>query len=235
MILRCIVIDDEPLARKGLREYIHDTDFLAYCGEFQNASEASDYINQHEVDLMFLDIRMPKISGVDFLKKLENPPLVIFTTAFTEYAIESYELNVIDYLLKPISFQRFEKAAQKALDFFTLKKKTKAEVDHFFIKANQIIEKVFFREILFVEAMQNYCIIHMQDKKLITYSTLTAMIEKLPTERFMKVHKSFVVSLDEIKSYSSNFVIIGQTNIPISRMLKTEVLKKLSGNQLSGK
>jgi DNA-binding LytR/AlgR family response regulator len=229
MKLRCIVIDDEPLARKGLREYIEDTDFLSIQGEFQNALDAADFLKRTSIDLLFLDIRMPKLSGIDFLKKLENPPLVIFTTAYTEYAIESYELNVIDYLLKPISTERFKKASQKALDYFTLQKKSNPTVDYFFIKANQKIEKIFFNEILYVEAMQNYCIIHTQDKKLITYSTLTAMNEKLPAEKFMKAHKSFVVAINKVNAVAGNELLIGPAKIPISRTIKDEVLKKIVG------
>jgi DNA-binding LytR/AlgR family response regulator len=229
MKLRCIVVDDEPLARQGLSEYIQDLDFLSYSGAFQNALEASDYLKQNEVDLMFLDIRMPKLSGVDFLKKLETPPLVIFTTAYTEYAIESYELNVIDYLVKPISFGRCEKAVQKAHDYFSFRVKSNPQAEYCFIKANQKIEKLFFNEILYVEAMQNYCIIYTGDKKLITYSTLTAMIEKLPTHKFMKVHKSYVVAVDKVNALSGNELNIGQALIPVSRTLKNEVIKKISG------
>lgn len=229
MKLRCIVIDDEPLARKGLREYIQDIDFLSFCGEFQHALDALNYLNQNSVDLMFLDIRMPKLSGIDFLKKLKNPPLVILTTAYSEYAIESYELNVIDYLVKPISFERLKKASRKAHDYFTLQQKSNAGADHFFIKANQKIEKIFFYEILYIEAMQNYCIIHLTDKKLITYSTLTAMIEKVPAENFMKVHKSYVVAIDKVNAVAGNELFIGQTKIPISRAIKSEVLEKITG------
>lgn len=235
MKLRCIVVDDEPLARKGIREYIQDIEFLTHCGDFQNPLEASDYLKQNEVDLMFLDIRMPKLSGVAFLKQLENPPLVIFTTAYTEYAIESYELNVVDYLVKPISFDRFEKAVQKALEYFSFRVKSNPQAEYFFIKVNQKIEKLFFNEILYVEAMQNYCIIYTRDKKLITYSTLIAMIEKLPAHRFIKVHKSFIVSIDKVNALDGNEIIIGASRIPVSRTLKDEVMTRILGNNLFGR
>lgn len=231
MKLTCIIIDDEPLARKGLEEYVADLNYVQHLASFENATTADTYLTKQPVDLMLLDIRMPKLSGIDFLKNLKTPPLVIFTTAFPDYALESYELNVIDYLVKPISFGRFEKATQKAFDYFLLKQK-QTEPDYFFIKCNQQLEKIFFSEVLFVEAMQNYCIIHTLTRKLICYITLKAMQEKLPINRFMKVHKSFIVSLDKVTAIEHNSLRIETSLIPVSRNLKTEVTSKITESKL---
>jgi DNA-binding LytR/AlgR family response regulator len=175
---------------------------------------------------------MPEISGIEFLKKLRHPPLVIFTTAYTEHAIEGFELDVIDYLIKPISFERFKKAAQKAFDYFSLKQSNREPVDYFFIKSNHKFERVKYAELLYVEAMQNYCIVHTSGRKLITYITLTGLIEKLPAHQFIKVHKSFVVSLDKVNAVDGNEIIIGSSRIPISRTMKDEVLARIVGGNL---
>jgi DNA-binding LytR/AlgR family response regulator len=231
MNLRCMVVDDEPIARKGLEEYIAEIPYLKHVGSFENATAAAQFLSVNSVDLMLLDIRMPRLSGIDFLKTLSEPPLVIFTTAFPQYALESYELNVLDYLVKPISVERFKKATQKALDYFLLKH-PQTLPDYFFIKCNQQLEKILFNEVLFVEAMQNYCIIHMASRKLICYVTLTAMVEKLPSDRFMKVHKSFIVALDKVTGIERNSLKIGSSVVPVSRSLRQEVTGKITGGSL---
>lgn len=227
MNLRCIVVDDEPIARKGMEEYIADVPYLTHMGSFESATQAGAFLSTQSVDLILLDIRMPKQSGIDFLKTLKEPPLIIFTTAFPDYALESYELNVLDYLVKPISPERFNKATQRALDYFLLKQ-PQTVCDYFFIKCNQKLEKVPFSEILFVEAMQNYCVIHTSSRKLICYITLTAMNEKLPTDRFMKVHKSFVVALQKVTEIKGGSLKLERSVIPISRSLKQEVITKIT-------
>lgn len=232
MKLRCIVVDDEPIARKGMEEYITDISYLIHMASFESAAEAGSFLSSQSVDLMLLDIRMPKLSGIDFLKTLQDPPLIIFTTAFPDYALESYELNVLDYLVKPISLERFKKATQRALDYFLLKQ-PQTIPDYFFIKCNHKMEKVHFVEVLFVEAMQNYCIIHTASRKLICYVTLTAMNEKLPTDRFMKVHKSFIIALAKVTGLEGNHVTLGSLRVPVSRSLKTEVSKRILRNNSS--
>jgi DNA-binding LytR/AlgR family response regulator len=231
MKLRCIVVDDEPIARKGMEEYVADISYLNHVGSLENTQDAKAYLSAHVVDLILLDIRMPRQSGIDFLKELKDPPLVIFTTAFPQHALESYELNVIDYLVKPISSERFKKATQKAFDYYQLKY-PQTIPDFFFIKCNQQLEKIIFNEILYVEAMQNYCIIHTLTRKLICYITLTAMLEKLPTDRFMKVHKSFIVALDKVTGIEGNSLKIRSSVIPISRNLRQEVLGNIVGRNL---
>jgi len=233
MKVRCMIVDDEPLARKGLLEYVHDIPYLQHVGSFENALLARDYLKHHTADLMLLDIRMPKLSGIDFLKTIEDGPLIIFTTAFTEYALEGYELNVIDYLVKPISFDRFQKAAQKAFDLLSLKEKaTPSDEEYFFIKCNQKIEKIVYHDILYVEAMQNYCVIHLPDQKFICYITLSALLEKLPAHRFLKVHKSFIVAIDKINTMHHNEIMVGNALIPVSRTLKQQVVALVTKNNL---
>jgi len=234
MKLNCLIVDDEPLARKGMEEYVKEVEFLQLAGSCENAVKASAFLNDGHVDLMLLDIQMPKLSGIDFLKTLKNPPLVIFTTAFSEYALESYSLDVIDYLVKPIPFDRFLKAVQKAFDFYTLKQKVSSDStpNFFFIKCDHKFEKVNYTDVLYVEAMQNYCIIHTPERKMIAYITMTGLEEQLPKDRFLKVHKSFIVSLEKIKSLDGSEIVIGNARIPISRGIKDEVVNKIMGNNL---
>jgi len=166
MIINCILIDDEPLSRKGLKEYIADIDFLNLLGEFDNPLAATGMLGSGEVQLLFLDIQMPKITGLDFFKTLKNPPPVIFTTAYPQYALDGFEVNALDYLVKPVSFDRFLKAALKAKEFYEVRQKNKTEAasgateEYFFIKADNKLVKILFDDILFVEALQNYVTIH---------------------------------------------------------------------------
>jgi DNA-binding LytR/AlgR family response regulator len=234
MKLNCLIVDDEPLARKGMEEYVSEVPFLKVAGSCESAVKASSILNEQTIDLILLDIQMPKLSGIEFLKTLKNPPLVIFTTAFSEYALESYSLDVIDYLVKPIPFERFLKATQKAFDFYSLKKSATNEIKNafFFIKCDHKFEKVNYGEVLYVEAMQNYCIIHTPDRKMIAYITMTSIEEQLPADRFLKVHKSFIVSLDKVKSLDGGEIVIGTARIPISRSIKEDVMSKIVGNNL---
>jgi DNA-binding LytR/AlgR family response regulator len=235
MQMNCLIIDDEPIARKGLEEYVRDIDFLHLVGQCENPLKASTFLTEHQVDLIFLDIHMPKISGIDFLKTLRNPPLVIFTTAFPQYALEGYELDVTDYLVKPITFERFLKAAQKAHEVFSLKRlagQPREETDYFFVKCDSKFEKLFFRDVLYVESLQNYVVIHTAEKKLITYITLSGLESQLPKDQFLKVHKSFVISVPHVKVIEGNEIVIGESRIPISRNLKDEVVHQILGNKL---
>jgi DNA-binding LytR/AlgR family response regulator len=175
---------------------------------------------------------MPKLSGIDFLKTLNSPPMIIFTTAYSEYALEGYSLDIIDYLVKPIPFERFLKAVQKAYDYHSLKHKATLNPDYFFIKCDHKYERISYSEVLYVEAMQNYCIIYTLGRKLIAYITLTGLEEQLPKQRFLKVHKSFLVSVDKINALDGNEILIGAARIPISRSLKDEIVQKIMGNKL---
>ena len=236
MKLSCLVIDDEPVARKGLEEYIGEIDFLQRIASCENALKASQYLNENTIDLIYLDIHMPKLSGIDFLKTLRHPPMTIFTTAYTDYAVEGYSLDVIDYLVKPITFERFLKASQKALEHLQLKDRAghneADDADYFFVRCDSKFEKVFFRDLAYVEALQNYAVIHSGGRKLITYITLTSLENQLPKDRFLKVHKSYIVSVPHIQAIEGQEIIIGTARIPISRTLKDDVIQQILGNRL---
>jgi DNA-binding LytR/AlgR family response regulator len=175
MNIKCIIIDDEPLARKGLKEYIADVNFLELIGEFDNGLKAAELLNKGEVQLLFLDIQLPRITGLDFFKSLQQPPPVIFTTAYPQYALEGFEVNALDYLVKPISFERFLKAVMKAREYYEVRDNNTAtpavSADYFFIKSDNKLVKLFFEDLLFAEALQNYVVIHTKEKKYITYLT----------------------------------------------------------------
>ena len=237
MTLNCIIIDDEPLARKGLKEYVQEIDFLKLLGDFDNPLKAITIMNDQQVDLLFLDIQMPKITGIEFLKSLQNPPMIIFTTAYSQYAVESFELDVVDYLVKPISFDRFFKASVKAKAWLENKKKGElvqgsTDESYFFVKTENKHVKILLEEILFVEALQNYVAIHTREKKILAYVTLGGIEKQLPPENFIKVHKSYIVSIQKIKAVEGNEILIEQHRIPISRNLKDEIMGKVVESKL---
>ena len=234
MTINCIVIDDEPLARKGLKEYIDEVDFLKLAGEFDAPLKAVDLMNKGDIHLIFLDIQMPKITGLDFVKTIQHPLPVIFTTAYPQYAWEGFEVNALDYLVKPISFERFLKAALKAKEYYEVRQRNIArETDHpvatdyFFIKADSKLIKIFFDDILFIEALQNYVVIHTRDRKFITYLTFRSVEEYLPVDSFAKSHKSYIVSLSKIQSVEGNEIHIVGHRIPISRNEKDQFMDRL--------
>ena len=231
MRINCIIIDDEPLARKGLKEYIADAEFLNLAGEFDSPLKAADIISRGKVQLLFLDIQMPKITGLDFFKTLQHAPPVIFTTAYPQYALEGYEVNALDYLVKPVSFNRFLKAALKAKEYYEVREKNVTETTtssaYFFIKADNKLVKIIFDEVLFAEALQNYVTIHTRERKYITYLTFKSVENYLPADKFIRVHKSYIVAVSKIDSIEGNDIRIGQHHIPISRSLKDEVMERL--------
>ena len=229
MKIRCILTDDEPMARKGLQGYIEKIDFLELVAVCENAIELNSVLKQQPADLLFLDIEMPYMTGIELLKNLSNPPKVIFTTAYDKYALQGFELEVLDYLLKPISFERFLKAANKAYDHF---KQADQRPDHVFVKAENKLEKVRFDEILFIEALENYIGIYMADKKLVTHSTLKAFQEKLPPQQFIQPHKSYLVAIDKINSIEGNVLHVQQYQVPISKYQKEEVLERIVNSTL---
>lgn len=237
MIIKCIIIDDEPLARKGLKEYIADVDFLELIGEFDTPLKAMELLSRGEAQLLFLDIQMPKITGLDFFKTLQHAPPVIFTTAYPQYALEGFELDALDYLVKPISFERFFKAALRAKEFYEIREqnantiKENKQADHFFIKADNKLVKILFEKILFAEALQNYVMIYTADKKYITYLTFKSVEDYLPHTQFIKTHKSYIVSAEKITGIEGNEILLGEHRIPISRNLKDEVMEKILGNK----
>lgn len=236
MRLNCLIIDDEPIARKGLLEYVDEIEFLNCTASCENALKATAYLNEYKIDLMFLDIHMPKVTGIELLKMLKNPPLTILTTAYPDYALEGYALDVIDYLVKPIPFNRFLKASQRALELFQLKANAAEHnampTDYFFVKCDRKFEKVFFRDVSHVEGLQNYAVIHVHGRKLITYMTLTSLENQLPKDRFLKVHKSFLISLPHVTAIDGDEIVLQDTRIPISRSLREQVMNQILGSRL---
>ena len=234
MTINCIIIDDEPLARKGLREYIAEMDFLNLIAEFANPLQAAELVSKGQVHLLFLDIQMPKISGLDFFRSLQTPPPVIFTTAYPQFALEGFELNALDYLVKPVSMERFLKSVLKAKEYYEVREKNAVDAassEYFFIKTDNKLVKINFEEILFADALQNYVTIHTPGKKYMTYLTFKAVEDYLPGDKFIKVHKSYIIAASKVDSIEGNDIRIGQQHIPISRNQKEEVMEKLLRNR----
>src|SRR5688572_21363166 len=217
--IQTLVVEDEPLAREGLLNYIREVDFIHVVSACEDAMSANTLLAAEKIDLMFLDIQMPRITGIDFLKSLKNPPLVILTTAYPNFALQGYELDVLDYLVKPFPFDRFLKAANKARDFFELKSKKpdveKSGDDYFFVKCDYRYEKIHFKDILYVEGMENYVIIFTTTQKYITLLRMKVMEETLPAQDFIRIHKSFIVSINAISSIDGNEIIAGGKRLPI--------------------
>jgi two-component system LytT family response regulator len=237
MILNCLIVDDEPIARNGLAEDIKEFSFLNITGMAENAFQALQFLNGPlPVDLLFLDIDMPGLSGLDFLKLVRVKPMVIITTAYQQFAINGFELGVMDYLLKPISTERLATAVNKAKEWFALKNPEVTENDKndfLYVKCNGRYEKILFSNILYVEAANNYVFIHTAEKRFITYHTLKGIEEQLPSNQFVKVHKSFVVSRSHIDQVKGSEIIINKVAVPLSRNFKDSFQKMvISGNAL---
>ena len=229
MIMNCILIDDEPVARKLLEEYISDVPFLHLAGKAENPLRATTLLNETEkkIDIMFLDINMPKMSGIEFLRSSSHLPPVIMTTAYSEYALEGFELNVIDYLLKPFSFERFVKACNKAKEYHELLNQNKETADYFFVKTDGRLEKVFYDEVLFIEGSMNYVTIHTETRKLLVYLTLKGIMDQLPPQRFLKVHKSAVINTNKVRSIEGNEINLGKATVLMSKGEQDNVMRLL--------
>jgi DNA-binding LytR/AlgR family response regulator len=226
--LSCIIVDDEPVARKVLHEFVEQVPFLHLQGKFENAMKAEVFLKHNDVDLIFLDIEMPKVTGLQLLKLIDKKPLVILTTAFPQYALEGYELEVIDYLLKPIAFNRFIKAVQKAKDYKQMQQATaisQTASSYLFVKSDKRIEKIELPYILYAETLGNYIIIHLQDKKIIAYLTLKSLEGQLPANEFIKIHQSYLVNCSRISAIEGNEIKIEQRSLPISRNYKDDVME----------
>ena len=232
--IRCLVIDDEPPAREIIRRYIECVPTLVLAGECGNAIQAITFLQQNVVDLIFLDIRMPQLKGTEFMKVVKNPPPVIFTTAHPEYALEGYELDVIDYLLKPIQFDRFIKAVNKAfelkgrrtLETNSLPEEHKQEAFVYF-RADRKMVKVMLDDILYIESMKDYVKIVTRHEVVVTKQALTSVEGMLPEDQFIRTHRSYIVSLSKIKSYNHELIDIGKVEIPIGKLFKNGVMKVL--------
>ncbi|HLX92427.1 MAG TPA: LytTR family DNA-binding domain-containing protein [Puia sp.] len=236
MKCKCIVIDDEPVARKILEEFIKEIEFLQLVGTAEHPLAAMSMLEKQETDILYLDINMPKLSGLEFLNSFKTEASVILTTAYSEHAVEAFGLDVVDYLVKPISFERFLKASNKARDACVAKMPRQLEPtkrNHFFVKNDQLVERVFYDELIYAEAMLNYVLLHTTSKKIMVYLTIKSLQEQLPAEEFIKVHKSFIVNIKKIKSIQGTILDMGTAKIGMSQTLRDEVLSKvINGNIL---
>jgi len=227
-VINCLVVDDEPIAREGIMEYIRQIDYLRPVAQCKSATEAAALLQKNKIDLIFLDIQMPKLSGIEFVKALAAPPLVIFTTAYSEYALEGFELDVVDYLLKPISFQRFLKAVDKAQNYLHAKNKdVSITQDFFFIKCNGKIEKIIMSDVVYIEALANYVIIHTGQKQYITYLTFSGIEEQLPAHLFIRIHKSYLIAVSAIQTIDGNEIITSSTRLPLSKNYRNDVMNRI--------
>jgi DNA-binding LytR/AlgR family response regulator len=226
--ISCLIVDDEPIARKGLENYVRQTGFLDLKDSCEDAFQLDDRLKKERVDLLFLDIQMPQLTGLEYIKRLSDPPKVIFTTAHAEYALQGFELDVLDYLLKPISKERFDKACWKARDYFDFKSAASLSKDFIFVKAEGKFEKLYFNEIMYVEAMENYLSIFTTNKnRLIVLSTLKSFLLSLPPEKFVQTHKSFIIAVDRVSRIEGNSLVIGEVQIPVARKNKQHVMEFL--------
>jgi len=224
-MITCIAIDDEPLALKQISAYIDKTPSLKIAGQFESAIEAIDFLTNFKVDLMFVDINMPDLSGMDFVKSLVDPPKVIFTTAYSEYAIDGFRVNAIDYLLKPIGYTDFLKAVEKAKDWFKkdaiLPEEVNSNKDSLFIKSEYKLLRIKLENIVFIEGMREYIQIHTKnDPPVMTLMSMKKIEEFLPVDKFMRVHRSFIVNLSQISTVERNRIVFGKKYIPISDQYK---------------
>jgi DNA-binding LytR/AlgR family response regulator len=231
-LLKCIIVEDETLAQDVIKSHLQRIGEMQLVGVFRTAPEAMTAMDTLEVDVLFLDIRLPGMSGLHFLRNLSDPPLVVLTTAYAEYALESYEFNVIDYLLKPISFERFAKAVNKILDgrlypIAGASEKEQASLpvgDHIFIKSNSKFFRVNFSEILYVQGMKDYLKIHTPDYTLVTHQTMNELERTLPTRQFIRVHRSYIVAIRHIRAIYGNSIELGKVTIPIGVNYKDDVM-----------
>jgi DNA-binding LytR/AlgR family response regulator len=240
MVLNCVTIDDEPLARECVSNYVREVDFLHLVGAGNNPLDLTRLLDEQPVDLVFLDIQMPKINGIEYLKMTPNPPLVILTTAYPNYALEGFQLDVLDYLLKPFTFNRFFKAATKAKEYCQLLNKPRTPAappagpgpDYFFIKCDSKYERILFADILYVQALQNYVTICTTRGKYVTLLPLKSVEQNLEGQPFIRVHKSFIAAIPKIEAIENDELVIGSFRIPVSRNYRDEVIDRVVNKRL---
>ncbi|WP_109438058.1 MULTISPECIES: LytR/AlgR family response regulator transcription factor [Aquimarina] len=225
--IKCIIIDDEPLAQDVISDYINRLDFLSEVGKFDDALSAIEFLSTKTIDLIFLDIQMPMLDGINFLKAISSSPKVIFTTAHRHYAVEGFELNAIDYLVKPIPFYRFVQAIEKVRQQINHVQKTSDSTDAAFFKVDNKKIKVNYTDILFIESLKDYIKVVLKDRFFVTYQTLSGMLELLPSSQFIQVHKSFIINFHHAKGIQGNVIEIEDHIIPIGRIYRDEALEKI--------
>jgi DNA-binding LytR/AlgR family response regulator len=235
--IKCLVIDDEPPARDVLKKYIADVEILQLVGECSNAVETLSFLQNNFVELLFLDIKMPHILGTSFLRTLKNPPKVIFTTAFRKYAVEGFDLNAVDFLLKPISFERFLQAVNKVMQLDIQVAATKNSLNEnlpdqshpfLYFRADRKMVKVFLEDILFIESLKDYIKVVTTTKAIVSKQAISSLEEMLPKDAFIRVHRSYIIAIDKISSYNADSIEIGKTEIPIGRLFRHDVTKVLN-------
>ncbi|MBK7426407.1 MAG: response regulator transcription factor [Saprospiraceae bacterium] len=242
-MINVLIVDDEPLALDILETYIEQIPNLNLIKRCENALEARDALKEHSIDLMFLDIQMPQITGIDFVKTLANPPLVVFTTAYPNFAIEGFELNALDYLLKPVSFERFNKAVNKAMEKLDINQSKKqsqdseeAAHDYIFVKADKKFVKVKYSEIIYVEGLKDYVIIRTLTGRVITLQTMKSLEDKLPHNMFMRIHRSYIVNIDKINAVVGNMVEVTERNevkqLPVGKNYRDDLTGIINDNKL---
>ncbi|MDO9376679.1 MAG: LytTR family DNA-binding domain-containing protein [Ferruginibacter sp.] len=233
--IRCVIVDDEPPAREIMRRYVTEMPQLELVGECSNAIQALTLLQQIKIDLLFLDIRMPQLNGNDFLKAIKHPPQVIFTTAYPDYAIESYELDAVDYLLKPVHFDRFVRAVNKTFNLGTLQEtqptspagETRNAAPFVYFRADRKMVKVMLQDILYIESMKDYIKVFTVNGTIITKQSISSVEEMLPDQKFIRTHRSYLVSLSKIKAFTNEVVEIEKNEIPIGKLYRNMVLKAL--------
>lgn len=223
-MIKAIAIDDEPLALNVIKAFCDKVSYIDLQGTFTNLSAAKKYLDEHEVDLMFLDIHMPSMTGINFYKSLADKLMVIFTTAYAEYAVDGFDLNAVDYLLKPIAFERFERAAIKAKEYYDFKRLGARQ--HIFVKADYTVYKIDTTDILYIESLDNYVKFHLQDAKpILTRSSMKAILDDLPSEDFIRVHRSYAVSYTKVTALRNKVLFLNDTEVPIGTNYVDEVTK----------
>jgi DNA-binding LytR/AlgR family response regulator len=230
---KCLIVDDEPPARDILHRYVRDTPMLELCGEYSNALQALHALNDHPVDLLFLDIQMPKISGIELIKTLKTPPRIILTTAFEQYAIQAFELDVIDYLLKPIRFDRFLKAVTKALSSQTTPvpatpQKTTSDIPFLYVRENRKMVKIMLDDIVYIESLRDYIRVFTITGPVITKYSMAAMEAMLPNRAFLRVHRSFIVAMKRISAFSPETLHLGPHQVPVGKIYRQLVIRALA-------
>ncbi|MCG6189295.1 LytR/AlgR family response regulator transcription factor [Maribellus maritimus] len=228
MQLRCLIVDDEPLSQDVIEEFVEACPELVLAGVYDNALEAGKKLAEGKIDLLFLDINMPKLSGIGFVKSLKEPPLFVFVTAYPEYAVEGFEVDAVDYLLKPVSFERFRASVNRVLERISARNENKNDHGHIMLRADKKNYRVDFNEILFLEAQGDYVKFVTTKDSLMVHGTMKEFILQLPVEKFERIHKSYVISLSKVVYLEGNQVKVGDHKIPVSINFREQLIQKLS-------
>jgi DNA-binding LytR/AlgR family response regulator len=227
--MNCLIVDDNKMARTVLKEKVNDIDFLNLAGECENVIQATSVMDKENIDLILLDVQMPKISGIDFLKSMTKRPLVILITSRPEFALDAFEFNVVDYILKPVKEDRFMKAILRAKEVFDSNSRSiKSDKEYFFFREKGVVFKIRISDILYIQAMGDYINIQLPDKKHTIHNTLTAIERELPEDKFIRVHRSYIVSIDKIDTVEDGTAYIYQTNIPVSDSHRSSLMTRLN-------